>query len=227
MSQDCRRLNAEKSSLSGPSSIGGDDLQEVLKPGKTLQVTPDYDNHTAVFDRVERVADHQKVVIDEGLSWIRQVTSEAGLPKMDVRFARVTKDTGFRGSFAVKEGIALQAHAKSGVVVHEFAHHLENHTGAGHAAQDFLKYRVGDETPTSLATLFPKHGYGREEMGRKDKFEEAFGDAAWYVGKDYGKHGTEITSMGLEKLYADPVGFAKKDPEHVSFLLGILDGSLR
>ncbi len=51
MSQDCRRLNAEIS-LSGPSSIGGDDLQEVLKPGKTLQVTPDYDNHTAVFDRV-------------------------------------------------------------------------------------------------------------------------------------------------------------------------------
>ncbi len=61
--------------------------------------------------------------------------------------------------------------------------------------------------------------------GGGDRFEEAFGDAAWYVGKDYGKHGaTRSLRWGSRSFMPIPLEFAKKDPEHVSFLLGILDG---
>ena len=88
---------------------------------------------------------------------------------------------------------------------------------------------VGAEKPQKLKDLFPDLNYGDDEVGRKDRFDAAFPDGPdpWYVGKDYPKGGTEILSMGLQKLIEDPVGFAKVDPEFCKYVLGCLDGSLR
>jgi hypothetical protein len=33
--------------------------------------------------------------------------------------------------------------------------------------------------------------------------------------------------MGMQALFDDPVGLAKKDPEWAKWVMGILDGSLR
>ena len=71
-------------------------------------------------------------------------------------------------------------------------------------------------------------GYKDDELGRKDKFDRAFTEAdAWYVGKPYKHRATEVLSMGMQKMYNDPVEFAKLDPEYCKWVLGILDGSLR
>ena len=71
-------------------------------------------------------------------------------------------------------------------------------------------------------------GYDETEIGRDDDFGKAFGKQdAFYVGKHYADGSTEIISMGLEKLYKDPVKFAQDDPEYCAFLVGILEGSLR
>jgi len=119
------------------------------------------------------------------------------------------------------------------VVVHEYGHAIDNRVKAGgesvnERSQEFLAHRVGNETPVKLADKFPAVGYAPSEYGRKDKFDRAFDErAAHYVGKDYGPRSTEIVSMGVEKLYNDPVAFAEKDPEYCKFILGILDGSLR
>jgi len=50
---------------------------------------------------------------------------------------------------------------------------------------------------------------------------------AYYVGKDYKYKATEALSMGLQKVFEDPLRFAKLDPEYFKFVLGQLDGSLR
>lgn len=51
--------------------------------------------------------------------------------------------------------------------------------------------------------------------------------SARYCGKVYsGGRATEILSMGLQKLYSDPIHFAKNDPEYFKFVVGVLDGSL-
>ncbi len=115
-------------------------------------------------------------------------------------------------------------------VVHELGHFIEEKIpGVSEAALDFLEYRTKGEPLIQLNQKFPYVGYKDWEKGRKDQFDKIFDEKrAYYVGKHYndGK-ATEIISMGLELLYTDPVGFATKDPEYFTFLVGILRGPLR
>jgi hypothetical protein len=124
-------------------------------------------------------------------------------------------------------------------IVHEYGHAIEHQwPHVGQLSAEFLDYRTAGEKIRKLASLFPRKGYDQAERGRKDRFGLAFdkeASDAWYVGKEYRRKaaradtrfGTEILSSGLEKLMTDPVKFAKKDPEFCSYILGILDGSLR
>ncbi len=133
------------------------------------------------------------------------------------------------GNLANSKTLFLHTSNTSAQVAHELGHMLEHQVpGWNASAQAFLKHRVGDEPLTQLRSLpGGKTRYDRGEYGRKDNFDKAFGDSAHYVGKDHGKNASEVTSMGLEKLFTDPVGFARKDPEHAKFIMGMLDGSLR
>lgn len=142
--------------------------------------------------------------------------------------------------------VALSTNSQVKTVVHEFGHALESKVpGWAEAAVAFLEHRVGNEKAVKLADLYPNHGFESHETGRKDDFMKAFGDdpnaelRALYIGKKYpqsqtdagGKtfhvDPTEITSMGIELLYRDPVGFVERDPEYAAFILGVLNGRLR
>jgi tetratricopeptide (TPR) repeat protein len=129
--------------------------------------------------------------------------------------------------------IALSRDTKAEVAVHELGHGLDNELAlsrskAGESAREFLDYRVGDEKPVPMRDVSPGGKYGADEMGRKDRFDEVFDrNSAYYTGKAYGGDSSEVTSMGVQQLYNDPVHFARKDPEYLKFLLGYLDGSLR
>jgi len=116
-------------------------------------------------------------------------------------------------------------------VVHEMGHHIEEMMpGAKRAGLEFLKHRIGNEQPTKMKVLFPDNNYRDDEMGCKDNFDKTFdGDLnmAYYTGKSYYDGGTEIISMGIELMYRDPVGFAKRDPEYFNFIAGILSGKHR
>jgi hypothetical protein len=125
--------------------------------------------------------------------------------------------------------IALAKSDDAGTVIHEWGHRIEGEIpGVQKRANEFLDHRLKGETPQQLNKVLHGSSYDDHEMGAKDDFEKAFGAShAWYVGKRY-KHGaTEIVSMGIEKLYREPLGFATDDPEYCKFILGILDGSLR
>lgn len=113
-----------------------------------------------------------------------------------------------------------------GTAVHEWGHQIERSVPGVRAATDeFLRHRVGDEPLRKLKEVM-KGRYADDEFGREDDFGKAFGDQRWYVGKHY-NGASEVISMGLQKLYEDPGGFARDDPEYAAFILGILDGSLR
>jgi hypothetical protein len=38
------------------------------------------------------------------------------------------------------------------------------------------------------------------------------------------RYATEVVSMGVEYLYADPAKFARDDPEHFRFIVNLLRG---
>ena len=107
--------------------------------------------------------------------------------------------------------------------VHELGHLMEfKKTGVREAAQFFLYYRTQGETPAKLNAIHPSSGYGDDEIGMKDRFDTAFSGNSYYVGKVYQSGDTEIVSMGLEKMHADPVGFANADPEYFDFMVGVM-----
>ena len=109
------------------------------------------------------------------------------------------------------------------VVVHELGHVLEHrNTTAAKAAIDFRRDACDGAVPKSLKTVSKSY---RDD----EKFRERTDGAKWidpYMGKLYpGKLSTEITSMGLELLISDPVGFAARDPKMFKVVVDICRNS--
>lgn len=171
---------------------------------------------------------------DAAAEWVSRITRAGDSGSLDYRIGmreglRAEQDE--RGSLiGVKPGEA--AH----VVVHELGHAIEAKVTQGGSralarSLEFLEHRVGGETPTLMRDVASQPDkYDPSETGRKDKFDSVFDENpthAYYVGKDYGRGGSEIVSMGLQMLYNDPVKLAEKDPEFFHYLSGILDGHLR
>ena len=112
--------------------------------------------------------------------------------------------------------------------VHELGHMIEEmKPGVREKVHKFLAYRLAGEKPVDMATV--PGGEGMEgEMVRKDHFDRAFDVTdAYYVGREYKNsdgtiYGSEITSMGIQALHDDPIGFCQKDPEYAAFVIGIL-----
>jgi hypothetical protein len=145
----------------------------------------------------------------------------------------VGEGSGYRAHCAW-DGKHIQAdiNERPDVMVHEYGHALDVHVKIGGVSantrsQEFLKHRVGDEPTIDMKQRFGTGDPG--EMGRKDKFQDAMGTeySAYYTGKDYGDRASEVTSMGIQHFYKDPVGFAKRDPEYTRYIMGYMDGSLR
>ncbi|HXS24491.1 MAG TPA: hypothetical protein VN719_09690 [Gemmatimonadales bacterium] len=164
---------------------------------------------------------------EKGLEWFGQVLAKGPGPALLVAQGKLVPKNSDDRANATYQQIFLEPHNKSHIVVHEMGHCLE-FQHAKESAHAFLKHRVGDEKPAKLKELFPEKGYKDNEFGRKDEFTRSMSlHYAYYTGKDYGTYATEVLSMGVQKLYEDPHGFAAKDPEYCKFILGILDGSLR
>ena len=110
-----------------------------------------------------------------------------------------------------------------GRAVHEIMHHLEHENPALYkAAKAFRKSRAKGETAQKLSVLTGNPNYDDGEVAYKDKWAERGGDH--YCGKEYNEesHATEILTMGIERLFNDPIGFAKDDPDYFQFLIRTL-----
>ena len=128
-------------------------------------------------------------------------------------------------------GIFMADNAQIRTYVHEIGHQLEDQMfEMRQRATEFRNARIAraGTKDVRMVDAFPSHNYKESEIGNPDGFIEAFGDSsAHYVGKNYGQgEATEIISMGIEKLYYDPIGFARNDPEYFDFIVNALSGDL-
>lgn len=115
--------------------------------------------------------------------------------------------------------VELSRYSLVRAVVHEIGHAVETASGWIPRSREFLLRRAAGEPSQRLSKLYPGVRYGKTERAFKDKFEDA------YVGKDYGDRATEIVSMGLEYLWRDPAGFARRDPDFFDFVIGLIRGT--
>ncbi len=112
----------------------------------------------------------------------------------------------------------MAAHAGERTVVHELGHWLEAQDADVHRkALSFLEQRTAGESLQSLSKLTGRR-YGFSERARPDRFPNP------YTGKDYGGRATEVVSMGVEEMFADPVDFVRKDRGHFEFMVDLLRG---
>ena len=216
------------------------ELLEVMRPSKPINFNVSTDKGVVIDDMVLRKAfsptPNLAKNVNEGFRFIRGLAdgnlfddSELELENSNTGRAYCGKSTnGDKKSF-----IGLGSNTGPGVIAHEIGHHLENISDRTRKrVQDFIKYRIGDEKPVDMSTV-PGGGRMKGEMVRKDNFDRAFNIVdAHYIGKVYptkedGTVGTEILSMGIQKLYEDPAGFFDKDPEYAQFVLSCLSSEER
>lgn len=106
-------------------------------------------------------------------------------------------------------------------IIHEIAHAIEyEHPEVASATADFFSERTAGEALQKLQDLQPGFGYRSYEVAKPDDFYNP------YVGRVYkGGPATEIVTMGLERMWRDPLDFWEEDPGHFTFTWKIMTGA--
>jgi hypothetical protein len=132
-----------------------------------------------------------------------------------------------RDKYDPELAIAYVRHEAIPCTVHELAHHIEcSDPEILQASKDFIRSRIKvGEVPQSLNQLTGTDWYHDKDLAYEDKWSELGGVP--YSGRVYtdsldSAHATEVLTMGLQRLYEDPVGFAKQDPDYFKFILSVL-----
>lgn len=194
----------------------------VNNPSKMeVSATGEFDPHTRKPTGKPMSKDRARTYA-EGLSEFKKLV---GVPSLDGKTLAVAaivdptgkKDRSYYGGKS--DRIHLGTKADKAVVIHEAAHWLEEKDPEVHKkVQAFLDKRTKGEEYQRLSDITGNPNYSDKEVAKADKFMRA------YMGKKTGAGNSEILSMGLEHMYRDPVGFAKKDPEYFDFIYNLMRG---
>lgn len=111
-------------------------------------------------------------------------------------------------------------------VIHEYGHYLEHISPTiSKITEDFLERRTKNAAVKKLADIFPNNGYKETEVYLDGNFVSP------YVGKIYQTidskkciASSEVLSVGLQQLFANPVHFLSKDPEHFALIISAMKG---
>lgn len=164
--------------------------------------------------RFAKMAPSCKARANEGAALTSRYTHKDLLPSVGVVHSKKARASHYKGD------IFINSKTSTSTVMHEITHATEQQNAEVLAAcQDFLKARAGAEKPQLLRKL-TGHNYRRDEYAYEDEFAKRGGDH--YMGKLYGPRATEILTMGIERLHADPGAFQAADPDYFQFILATL-----
>lgn len=184
-------------------------------------------------------SERTRVELDEALRWLSRVVERgdgADSWRLKVGEAVGARAQQYGNDPSLRYHIMVAPGVEAPIVIHEFGHALDEGLALGsepalHRSREYLRARSTSEE----ATIRLRDRYGGAYEGTEFAYESDFARAfdgpeaarrGDYTAKSY-HNATEVLSMGLELLYRDPVGFARRDREYLKFVLGVLDGSLR
>lgn len=107
-------------------------------------------------------------------------------------------------------------------VSHELIHFLEaENPDLLQRSVDFVLKRAKGEAPRRLNQIYPNSRYGNSEKAYEDDWIKKGGSA--YSGREY-KLGdkwiaSDVLSMGVERLFSNPLKFFTEDEEYFTFTL--------
>lgn len=104
-------------------------------------------------------------------------------------------------------------------IAHELAHSWDAIPGVREQSIAFLERR----TAGSPDALYARSSFGKEEIYREGGFFHRYVGII-YRSDDGNFHGTEVLSMGFQRMRYDPAEFARQDPDHFDFVYSIMRG---
>ena len=113
--------------------------------------------------------------------------------------------------------------------IHEYMHYLEHRNPKMlENSKAFLAYRTKGEQSQSLRKITGSSLYRTDEITKKDKFFDAYCGKMYNCGTESYRmaDATELMSMGMQKLFTDPKGFAKEDREYFNFVIANMRGEI-
>ena len=133
----------------------------------------------------------------------------------------------------------VRSDAGTSVHIHEIIHDIEiKHPDISARVKEFRENRMPGDVAQKLSKITGNTDFDANEWAYEDHWKEK----GWsqYAGKEYdldrtkyrgkrrfsveNRRATEVLTMGTERLFNDPIGFAQMDPEGFEFILSILRG---
>lgn len=226
--QDLKRLQARREEIEKHAKAVGRKWLKVSDPieSEVLQLKP-----STTRGRIK--LEDRKEQIKEARAFFNSVVSRrTGVRKLRIEVEELTRSQterqGYLGKAATKT-VGLAPGADTKTVVHEFGHILEAQVenpimlrnSAGFLRDRYLRgWRVRSAADTPWVREYMNNIYVQQKSGSWYKGPARFGDAANLTG-------TEVMSVGLEKLWENPAAFAKADPEAFDFVVDALRGRFR
>lgn len=167
--------------------------------------------------------------VQQGLDLARAIVAPDKLPPS--LGVHVLQDSTAR-AFQHLGNIKVSSTSTPTTIAHELAHAIEHtHPDILRQSAAFLYDRGRGEQPKKLKSLYPASNYRPQEITLEDKWAEKGGNA--YTGKLYcpgynasmgrdqfisSVRGSEILSMGIQRMLESPVEFQRNDPEFYQFI---------
>lgn len=183
----------------------------------------------------------------EAKAFLEKVADRDAFPSGNKIDVNSTNDRSNASPDPADLNINMDRSAPTKTYVHELGHIMETHSSSHlNAAVAFLERRTKKQAEEdedeegggySMNGLRDRTNHKSHEKGYPDHFEDAYsgklyraprehhqdGDTHRYPGSEYNVYyATEITSMGLERLMANPVKFAQDDPDYFRFTVSQL-----
>jgi len=161
----------------------------------------------------------QKAAFTKSDEFIRKLIKEDRAPKVRINNSLAKNERAYH-----QDGtIFIHKTEKATTILHETIHNMEyRNPQVIRKTKAFLRQR-GEGKTRRLDDILPGKGYDRSEITYEDSWKK-FGGSP-YTGKVY-ENSTEVLSMGAERLFANPLKFAKADPEFFNFVMEIFQGGL-
>ena len=113
------------------------------------------------------------------------------------------------------------------VVIHEYMHFLEaKNPRILLNSLAFAKMRTEGTSTESLVSITGNKAY-QGERAKKDSFFSPYCGKIYSVNGDFtGGYASEIMSMGIQRIFSDPVKFAEEDREYFDFCIANIKGDI-
>ena len=158
--------------------------------------------------------------MESALNWISRMVTQKNRPKnVGVRLLWEDENRAYYNHNL--RAIFVDEHTSEGTFIHEFIHNIEfENPEISNKTKAFLLKRSGGKQAEKLRDLTGNTSYGADEIAFEDEWVKRGGSV--YTGKLYPDEATEVLTMGVQRIFENPIQFAKDDPEFFEFVLSTL-----